>query len=146
MKNLHNEQCLGAGTKARPSRISTTTAISCGLGMNAIGLLSRLGKLLQPNWSAGKGARERGDTDDKATRRQVSVRSGGRQFEFTADDYKVTSGSMQDGSAVYEFTPNPDNAPETARLCKDGKYHLVGGMSASVVAVGRRDKYEDTTF
>jgi hypothetical protein len=64
------------------------------------------------------------------------------------DTWKVVKGSMQDGSADYEFTPNPEAARITYTLRKNGRYVYAGSdlHTGESIAIGWREKYYDPSF
>lgn len=70
------------------------------------------------------------------------------------DDAKVVSGSGQDGSAKYEFTPDPAGRRHTFRREESGmwsevvkgetgRWRKTGGYG---LRIGARDKYRDPHF
>jgi hypothetical protein len=63
----------------------------------------------------------------------------------TADEYKVVKGSMHDGSAQYEYTPQPDS-PNRATFLIDqhGRYVRKGG--GDKLSLGHREAYRDPSF
>jgi hypothetical protein len=66
-----------------------------------------------------------------------------RRIGVRADDYKVIKGSVHDGSAVYEITPNPEARVSWFLLTKKG-WKREGG--STFLRVGERDVYSDPTF
>jgi hypothetical protein len=65
-----------------------------------------------------------------------------RGVVVTEDDYEVTSGSIWDGSAKYEFTSNPESPRRATYLINQhGQFVLKG--STEKLAMGYRDCYRD---
>lgn len=73
-------------------------------------------------------------------------------FYAVSDEYKVTSGSEQNGSAQYDITPTDvETLEDNARVVKvvarvkngRNKWETKGGTA---IAVGFRDVYSDPTF
>lgn len=72
-----------------------------------------------------------------------------------ADDYRVVSGSVQDGSAEYEYSANPDGALDAYRF-RNGKWEAVYknpdsgrwvlGSRYNRVGFGGRRRYYDPHF
>jgi len=77
----------------------------------------------------------------------VSRITSPRSVWLRADNYKVVSGSAQDGSAVYEITPD-ENSPEfEVTLRKNGGWYPKGvSMGYGGYSVGTRDAYMDPHF
>lgn len=59
------------------------------------------------------------------------------------DKARVVKGSAADGTAVYEFTPDPDAEPKVFRKTKKGWRETGGGAA---LRVGDRDEYHDPSF
>lgn len=72
----------------------------------------------------------------------VAVSKSGKSFQFQEDNAELVSGSCQDGSAVYTYSPNTDRAFRTARLVKGGVFKDHGTR----IAVGYRREYRDPSF
>lgn len=70
------------------------------------------------------------------------VSDSGTTFKFKQDHAKVIKGSTQDGSAEYEYSPNPGARERTARRNSKGQYVSEG----SRIVVGRREEYYDPSF
>lgn len=75
----------------------------------------------------------------------VEVLRNGRGILVAADNYKVISGSVQDGSAEYEYSPNPEAGTVEYTLRKDGRWKLKGHNHVEI-AVGHRRAYRDPHF
>jgi hypothetical protein len=74
-----------------------------------------------------------------------------REVVVTYDDWKVVSGSEHDGSAVYEYTSNPDGHQQSFVLSTRGRRvgHWLqkgtGGIGYSLV-LGYRERYRNPHF
>jgi hypothetical protein len=62
-----------------------------------------------------------------------------RMIKVRLDDWKIVRGSAQDGSATYEYTPNPDGPLRLFRRRKDGSW----GRRGDRLTLGNRAKYID---
>lgn len=60
------------------------------------------------------------------------------------DEWRITSGNEGDGSATYEYAPNPSAPREDVTLRRDGYWKLAGG--STIVHVGGRRRYRDPSF
>lgn len=76
----------------------------------------------------------------------VAVSKSGHRVTLQDDDWKVTSGTVQDGSATYSYTPNPRAATRVATRRADGKYRLAGWERGGFVGFGTRRMYRDPSF
>jgi len=75
----------------------------------------------------------------------IAVSKSGNQITIQDDTSVVVSGSVQDGSAVYENRPNPNGRVSKATRRKDGKFRLVGWTQGGRVGPGR-STYQDPHF
>ena len=99
-----------------------------------------------PNPKAGMGATELCWTD-RHPYTIVEVSKSGKTLWATRDSVKVIRGSIQDGSAEYEFTSNLD-APRTKyTFRKNGLFVRHGdSITGSTLLVGKREEYHDPHF
>ena len=58
----------------------------------------------------------------------------------------VVKGSTQDGSAQYDYLPNPDGIVETYSLRKNGRWVRTGDSSTGCYLVTGRCEYHDPHF
>ena len=76
-------------------------------------------------------------------------------LQVQGDHYKVVSGSVHNGSAVYEYSPNPEGGIsryrfENERWCElrfnpeSGRWNKA--KSGNGLIIGRRDRYYDPSF
>ena len=65
-----------------------------------------------------------------------------RAVVIQEDDWKVIKGGEHDGSAEYEYTPNPDARRDTFLVDSRGRY----GSEGRRLALGRRERYYDPSF
>ena len=73
----------------------------------------------------------------------VEIKKNGRVV-IQEDNYKLISGTEQDGSAKYEYTSNPDGDKYT---CYNGKRGwCVWGNKYKCIALGNRRRYNDPHF
>ena len=72
----------------------------------------------------------------------------GRRVAVQEDNWKVVSGSEFDGSAQYEYSPNPDAPIKWFSLRKNGRYVSVGGTikNGYRLGLGHRRRYYDPHF
>lgn len=72
----------------------------------------------------------------------------GNKLTTRDDTYRVISGSMQDGSAQYEITPNPRGQINVWSLRKNGRYYRVHSpmQGSRPLTVGYRRAYQDPSF
>ncbi len=72
----------------------------------------------------------------------------GKRVAVQEDNWKVVSGSEFDGSAQYEYSPNPDAPIKWFSKRKNGKYVEVGGSSKGGfrLYLGHRRRYYDPHF
>jgi hypothetical protein len=73
--------------------------------------------------------------------------SGARKWQISSvtvqqDEATVVSGSMHDGSAEYEYSPNPHAARQEFKVNKAGRFVRDG----RVLHIGQRRRYEDPSF
>lgn len=79
------------------------------------------------------------------------------EIEIRDDDYKVVSGSTMDGSAVYEFSPNPNGSKSVYRKNRGTGFwslmrknpdsgKMVMAKSGKGLRIGERDAYYDPSF
>jgi hypothetical protein len=77
----------------------------------------------------------------------IAISKTGSQITLQDDDYKVISGSEQDGSAKYEYIRNPNGAISIATRRKDGTYRLKGYCPGyGFINLGFRRRYYDPHF
>lgn len=77
------------------------------------------------------------------------VAKNGKSVILTSDKWRVTSGSMQDGSAKFGFTSDMSvEHGQLATLRKNGSWRWKGQSTAkgSGLVLGRREKYENPSF
>lgn len=69
-------------------------------------------------------------------------------IQVQMDDWKVVSGSMQDGSAEFEYTENKNNPTMWFRLRKNGRWvRQDQPLNATpVLSIGHKRKYHDPHF
>lgn len=114
----------------------------------------------EPKPVVGMGATILGWTDRRAATivkvEETTGKVNAYIIEVVEDDYKVVAGSMQDGSAEYEYTPRADGYrlmyrknringmweevrrnPETGRLNK---------TNGNGLKIGKRNKWSDPSF
>ena len=72
------------------------------------------------------------------------VSPSGKTIWYKRDNAKVVSGSCQDGSAVYDYTPDEGGYEHKATLRKDGRYKEVG--TNFTIFLGRKIEYYDPHF
>lgn len=72
----------------------------------------------------------------------------GKRVGVTKDGYKVISGSVQDGSAEYEFTPQMNGPVEWYSLRKNGRFVKIGSSirHGYRLSLGKRRRYYDPHF
>jgi hypothetical protein len=75
----------------------------------------------------------------------IAVSKSGKQITIQDDQSVIVSGSAQDGSAKYEYRPNPRGPVRKATRRQDGKFRLVGWTAGGYVGPGRR-AYQDPSF
>jgi len=61
-----------------------------------------------------------------------------------ADEWHITSGNEGDGSARYEYAPNPSAQRQDVTFRRDGQWKLAGG--STYVSLGGRRRYRDPSF
>lgn len=114
------------------------------------------GTLGQPTPEVGMGATLLSWTDrNPATITKVFAIGKALAVQVKQDDFKVVSGSMQDGSAEYEFSPNPTGYAWTFKFDgsrwvqvvlnkSTGRWKKVSGGDS--LRIGDRAKYYDPHF
>lgn len=80
---------------------------------------------------------------DRSPATVVAVSPSGKTVTVQKDDWKVVSGSTHDGSAVYEYSLNPEGRKVKARVRKDGRYYPT--RSSKSLSFGR-NRYYDPHF
>lgn len=110
----------------------------------------------QPEPTVGMGCTILSYSDrDPATITEVVVERGVTRIYVRDDDAKVTKGSTHDGSAEYEFTPNPNGRLRTFRRNPDGIWQCVvfnqdtnrwNKRDHPGLRIGQRDCYYDPSF
>jgi hypothetical protein len=83
---------------------------------------------------------------DRTPARVVEVSPSGKRVKVVDLDWRVVSGSMQDGSAVYEYSEPANAHAFTYTLRKSGRWVMAGADSFPVLVIGHASKYEDPSF
>jgi hypothetical protein len=68
------------------------------------------------------------------------------RIEVVPDNYKVVSGSCQDESAEYEYSPGDPSRSMTLRKNNDGRWKETGYPDGDTFVIGRREEYYDPSF
>lgn len=106
----------------------------------------------QPEVEIGMGATLLGWTD----RHAATIVGIGQIITVKQDNAKVVKGSVQNGSAEYEYSPNPDGARYHFKKDKHGRWKSVQFNpetkrwnkvdSGYGLSIGRREEYYDPHF
>lgn len=63
------------------------------------------------------------------------------------DEYEVVGGSILDGSAKYEYSPNPEGSEKVWTLRKNGRWVRQGEtMNGRSLTIGIRRAYRDPSY
>ena len=78
----------------------------------------------------------------------IEVNKSGKTVRWREDNYKITKGSTQDGSAEYEYTPSApnENREYTFTLRKNGRFIRKGDDMTGITLIPGRSRYHDPTF